>query len=163
MLCIYARRTLHVLNFVVEKKCPRVLIISSTSATLPGVDLGSPAAKTWAKSLHTQFLPIFAQLEQIFAIFVRTKMANNFASGLQPIHVQRLLLPTHEDPQGRVRNIRSCLLPYTQRRVFRALLAVHNLCYNSGVIILFHARTLYLCVFGVFSMAPNLLESGFGL
>ena len=35
---------------------------------------------------------------------------------------------------------------------------VHNLRYNSGVLILFHARTFYPCVFGVFSMSPNLLE-----
>ena len=35
---------------------------------------------------------------------------------------------------------------------------VHNLRNNSGVLILFHARTFYPCVFGVFSMSPNLLE-----
>lgn len=36
---------------------------------------------------------------------------------------------------------------------------VHNLRYNSGVRILFHERTFYLCALGVFTMSPNLLKS----
>lgn len=54
---------------------------------------------------------------------------------------------------------------YTQSRVFRALLVIHNPRYNSAVLVLNHARVvdaLSVC-FRLFSTSPNFLESGFGL
>lgn len=46
-------------------------------------------------------------------------------------------------------------MPYTRGWVFGALLDVHNLRYNSGVLVLFHAQT--------HPTSPNFFENGFGL
>ena len=106
---------------------------------------------------------------------VVTKVANkSFAAGLQLIHVKRLLLLTHMDPnvqetfcisQERVRDTRSCLMPYTHSGLFRAFLVVHNPLYSSGVLVLFHARVadvLSVCVSCVVQRYRT-LESEFGV
>ena len=63
----------------------------------------------------------------------------NFAAGLQPVHVKHLLLPRHEDPNAqdtRCFSHERSLVPhaYTQSRVFRALLVIHNPRYDGDVL-----------------------------